>query len=95
VALGIGSAAFTWHRDSDFYLPSTEWLLAKSLLSARQKVLGKEGVVDVQFIDPSLPSVTLGKVFVEFFLGFVECFRHSPKKLFPVVHVWKPNACNK
>ena len=32
-------------------------------------------------------SVTLGKAFVECFPGFAECFRHSVKKLIPVVKV--------
>jgi hypothetical protein len=32
-----------------------------------------------------LPSVTLGKVFAECFLGFAECLRHSAKELCPVV----------
>jgi hypothetical protein len=53
--------------------------------SARQKVLGKEVVVDVHFTETSLPSVTLGKAFAECILGIAECFRHSTKKLFPVL----------
>jgi hypothetical protein len=32
-----------------------------------------------------LPSVTLGKAFAECFQGFAECFRHSAKRLIPVV----------
>jgi hypothetical protein len=56
--LGKGSVTVTWRRDGDFSLPSV-----------RQKVLGKEAVVDVQFAERSLPSVTLGKVFAECFLG--------------------------
>jgi hypothetical protein len=81
--LGKGSVTVTWRRDGDFSLPS-----------ARQKVLGKEVVVDVQFAERSLPSVTLdkvfaecytGKVFAECFLGFAECLRHSTKELCPVV----------
>jgi hypothetical protein len=55
------------------------------LSSARQKVLGKEAVADVQFVERSLPSVILGKVFAECFLGFAECLRHSTKELCPVV----------
>jgi hypothetical protein len=43
----------------------------------------RQVVVDVQFTEHSLPSV--GKAFAECFLGFAECFRHSAKKLFPVV----------
>jgi hypothetical protein len=37
------------------------------LLSARQKVLDKEVVVDVQFIETSLPKVTLDRDCREFF----------------------------
>jgi hypothetical protein len=33
-----------------------------------------------------LPSVTLGKAFADFFYGFAECFRHSAKRLIPVVY---------
>jgi hypothetical protein len=50
-----------------------------------KKIFSKEAVADVQFTEPSLPSVTLGKAFTECFLGFAECFRHSTKKLFSVV----------
>jgi hypothetical protein len=57
--LDKGSVIITWRRDGNFSLPS-----------ARQKVLGKEAVADVQFAERSLPSVTLGKVFAECFLGF-------------------------
>jgi hypothetical protein len=39
----------------------------RSLPSARKKVLGKEVFADVLFAEPSLPSVTLGKAFVECF----------------------------
>jgi hypothetical protein len=67
VTLGKVFVTVTWHRDSDFALPRTRWHSAKSLSSAQQKVLGKEVVVDVQFIETSLPSVTLGKEFVEYF----------------------------
>jgi hypothetical protein len=74
--LGKGSVTVTWRRDGDFFLPS-----------ARQKVLDKEVVADVQFAERSLPSVTLGKVFAECFLSFAECLRHSAKELCPVVHV--------
>jgi hypothetical protein len=42
-------------------------------------VLDKEVVADVQFVELSLPSVTLGKAFAECFSDFVECFRHSAK----------------
>jgi hypothetical protein len=50
-----------------------------------KKVLGKEVIADVHSTEPSLSSVTLGKDFAKYFLGFVKCFRHSVKKLFPVV----------
>jgi hypothetical protein len=38
-----------------------------SLPSAREKVLGKEGFADALYAESSLPSVTLGKIFVECF----------------------------
>jgi hypothetical protein len=38
-----------------------------SLPSAREKVLGKEGFADALFVEPSLPSATLGKAFAECF----------------------------
>jgi hypothetical protein len=53
--------------------------------SARQKVLGKKAVADVQFAERSLPSVTLGKAFAECKIAFAECLRHSAKELCPVV----------
>jgi hypothetical protein len=37
------------------------------LPSAREKVLGKEGFADALFVEPSLPSVTLGKAFAKCF----------------------------
>jgi hypothetical protein len=46
--------------------------------SAREKVLGKEAFADVLFVEPSLPSATLGK-------DFVECFKHLAKWPIPVV----------
>jgi hypothetical protein len=48
----------------------------------------QEAVADVQFAERSLPSVTLGKVFAECFLGFAECLRHSAKELCPVVYIY-------
>jgi hypothetical protein len=39
------------------------------LSSVRQKVLGKETVADVQFIETYLMRVKLGKDFTECFLG--------------------------
>jgi hypothetical protein len=73
-ALGKGSVTVTWRRDGDFSLPS-----------ARQKVLGKEVVANVQFAERSLPSVTLGKAFAECKIAFAMCLRHTAKELIPVV----------
>jgi hypothetical protein len=50
--LSKGSIAVAWRRDDDF-----------SLLSARQQVLDKEVIADVQFAWTSLPRVTLDKDF--------------------------------
>jgi hypothetical protein len=50
-----------------------------------KKYSEKEDVADVQFVVLSLPSVTLGKTFAEYFTSFAECFRHSAKQLIPVV----------
>jgi hypothetical protein len=49
--LSKGSVTVTWRRDGDFSLPSTKWHSTNSLSSARQKVLGKEAVADVQFAE--------------------------------------------
>jgi hypothetical protein len=84
-ALGKGSVTVTWRRNGDFSLPSAKWHSAKSLPSARQKVLGKEAVADVQFAERSLPSVTLGKAFAECKMAFAVCLRHTAKELIPVV----------
>jgi hypothetical protein len=73
-ALGKGSVTVTRRRDGDFSLPS-----------ARQKVLDKEAVADVQFAERSLPSVTLGKAFAECRIAFAVCLRHTAKELIPVV----------
>jgi hypothetical protein len=70
-------------------LPDTR---QRNLPSAREKVLGKEVFADALFAEPSLPSVTLGKAFAECFYGFAECFRHSAKRLIPVVSVSKLNT---
>jgi hypothetical protein len=66
-------------------LPSAKWHSAKTLPSARQKVLGKEAVADVQFAERSLPSVTLGKGFAECKIAFAVCLEHTAKELIPVV----------
>jgi hypothetical protein len=65
---------------------------AKSLPSARQKVLGKEAVADVQFAERSLPSVTLGKAFAECKIAFAVCLRHTTKELIPVVDAASRNS---
>jgi hypothetical protein len=85
--LDKGSVTVTWRRDSDFSLPSVKWHSANSLPRARQKVLDKEAVADVQFAERSLPSVTLGKAFAECKIAFAECLRHSAKELCPVVNL--------
>jgi hypothetical protein len=72
-------------RDGGFSLPSTAWHSAKSVSSARKKVLDKEGFADVLFAEPSLPNAKLGKACAECFSGFAECFRHSAKRSIPVV----------
>jgi hypothetical protein len=38
-----------------------------TLPSAREKVLGKDGFADALYVEPSLPSTTLGKEFAECF----------------------------
>jgi hypothetical protein len=38
-----------------------------TLPSARKKVLGKDGFADTLYVEPSLPSATLGKAFAECF----------------------------
>jgi hypothetical protein len=38
-----------------------------SLSSAREKVLGKDGFADALYVEPSLPSATLGKAFAKCF----------------------------
>jgi hypothetical protein len=82
-ALGKGSVTVTWRRDGDFSLPS-----------ARQKVLGKEAVADVQFAEHSLPSVTLGKAFAECKIVFAVCLRHTAKELIPVVVITHEHGPN-
>jgi hypothetical protein len=72
-------------HDDNFSSPSTAWHSAKSVPSAREKVLDKEGFVDVLFAKPSLPSATLGKAYAECFPGFAEFFRHSTKQSIPLV----------
>jgi hypothetical protein len=67
-------------------LPSAKWHSAKTLPSARQKVLDKEAVADVQFAERSLPSVTLGKGFAECKIAFAVCLEHTAKELIPVVN---------
>jgi hypothetical protein len=56
--------------------------------SARQKVLDKDVVADVQFAERSLPSVTLGKAFAECKIAFAVCLEHTTKELIPVVRAY-------
>jgi hypothetical protein len=65
--LGKDVVSITRRRDGGFSLPSTSWHSAKSLSSAQEKVLGKEGFADALCAEPSLPSATLGKEFAECF----------------------------
>jgi hypothetical protein len=51
VALGKVFVAVTCRYNDDFSLPRARWHSAKVLSSARQKVLGKEAVTDVQFTE--------------------------------------------
>jgi hypothetical protein len=64
------------------------------LPSARQKLLGKEAVADVQFAERSLPSVTLGKAFAECKIAFAVCLEHTAKKLIPVVVAPRYRRCD-
>jgi len=50
-----------------------------------QKTLGKDSFAESLFAECRLPSVTLGKAFVECFLGFTVCTGHTAKLLIPVV----------
>jgi hypothetical protein len=63
-------------RDGGFSLPSTIWHSAKSVPSARQKVLGKEGFADVLFAECDTRQ------------AFAECFGHSTKRSIPVVYAF-------
>jgi hypothetical protein len=56
VTLGKDAVSVTRHCNGRFSLPIV-----------REKVLGKEGFADALFVEPSLPSVTLGKAVVERF----------------------------
>jgi len=56
-----------------------------SLPSVGQKTLGKDSFAESLFAECRLPSVTLGKAFVECFLGFTVCTGHTAKLLIPVV----------
>lgn len=60
--------------------------------SARQKVLDKKVIADVQFDETSLPKVTLGKEFVDCFLDFTECLNHSTKQVVLVVPLASTNS---
>jgi hypothetical protein len=68
-----------------FFLFFTKPYLICFLRYIDLKVFGKEDVADVQFTETSLLRVTLGKGFVECFVGFAECLKHLAKQLCPVV----------
>jgi hypothetical protein len=53
---------------------------------AQQLVHSKEVVTDVQFTETYLSRVALDKEFVECFLSFTECLKHSAKQLCSVVY---------
>jgi hypothetical protein len=59
----------TCRRHGDFSLSSTRWHSVKTLSSAQHNALGKEIIVDVQFIESYLPRVTVDKEFAECFRG--------------------------
>jgi hypothetical protein len=48
----------------------------------------KEPFADEIFDECSLPSVTLGKGFVECKIVFAECLKHSAKNAIPVVTIY-------
>jgi hypothetical protein len=52
----------------------------QGFVECQKKVLGKKAVANVQFTKTSLPRVTLNKEFVECFLGFAKCLKHSTKQ---------------
>jgi hypothetical protein len=59
--------------------------LGKIFTECPKKVLGKESFADKMFTEYSLPSVTLGKAFVECKMAFTDCLRHSAKNAIPIV----------
>jgi hypothetical protein len=67
VTLGKDAVSVTRRRNGHFSLPSAPWHSANLFVECPKKVLGKEGFADALFAEPSLPSVTLGKAFVECF----------------------------
>jgi hypothetical protein len=57
----------------------------QSLCRVSEKILGKKPFADKIFAECFLSSVTLGKVFAECKIAFVECLRHSAKNAIPKV----------
>ena len=83
--LGKGDVRRAVFVRSTFLCRVLTWHTAKALPSARYIALGKEPFADKSYAGGSLPSVTLGKLFAECKLGFVECLGHSAKNPCPVV----------
>jgi hypothetical protein len=64
-----------------FFFAECFLTLGKVFAECSKKVLGKEPFADEIFVECSLPSVTLGK-------GFVECKIHSAKKAIQIVTIY-------
>lgn len=87
--LGKGSVPITWCRHDHFSLSYAIWRSANTLTSAQHKVLDKEDIDNIQFIESSLTSATLVKAFAECYRAFAECLWHSAKNSVPVVYFSK------
>ena len=85
--LGKGAVRWAFPLTVTFQCRVLTWHSAKALPSAWYIALGKEPFVDKSYAGGSLQSVTLGKLFAECKLGFVECLGHSAKNPCPVVPV--------
>jgi hypothetical protein len=64
-----------------FFFAECFLTLGKVFAECSKKVLDKEPFADEIFVECSLPSVTLGK-------DFVECKIHSAKKTIPIVTIY-------
>ena len=83
--LGKGAVRRAFPLTATFQCRVLTWHSAKTLPSARYIALGKEPFADKSYAGGSLPSVTLGKLFVEWKLVFAEHLGHSAKNPCPVV----------